>query len=131
VRYSNGAFPTEYGYTGQRADATTGLDYYGARYYDPLLAQFTSADTIMDGFNRYTYVGGNPTSATDPSGHELLTQDPAFDPGATAETGGGGGGGINPIPLLRVVGGALGFVGTLAWPPTVWLTAMIRCLPPA
>lgn len=43
LRYSNGAFPTEYGYTGQRADAATGLDYYGARYYDPLLAQFTSA----------------------------------------------------------------------------------------
>lgn len=37
-RYANGTMPTDYGFTGQRADAMTGLDYYGARYYDPQLA---------------------------------------------------------------------------------------------
>jgi hypothetical protein len=30
ARYASGTMPTDYGYTGQRADATTGLDYYGA-----------------------------------------------------------------------------------------------------
>ena len=70
VRYASGSLPTDYGYTGQRADASTGLDYYGARYYDPTLGQFTSADTVLaGGLNRYSYVGGNPTTATDPSGH--------------------------------------------------------------
>ena len=29
------------------------LDYYGARYYDPALGQFTSADTTASQLNRY------------------------------------------------------------------------------
>ena len=72
IRYANGSLPTDYGYTGQRRDASTGLDYYGARYYDPTVGQFTSADTEVDGSNRYGYVGGNPTTATDPSGHQVI-----------------------------------------------------------
>ncbi len=70
VRYSSGVFPTSKGFTGQRSDAAvSGLDYYGARYYDPRLGQFTSADSVLDGLNRYAYVGGNPETKTDPSGH--------------------------------------------------------------
>lgn len=68
--------PTSKGYTGQRADAATGLDYYGARYYDPLVAQFTSADDVLPGdgldpwgLSRYAYVEGNPIARNDPSGH--------------------------------------------------------------
>jgi RHS repeat-associated protein len=68
-RYASGTMSTDYGYTGQRADSTTGLDYYNARYYDPAGGQFASANTVSDGLNRYGYVGGNPTTATDPSGH--------------------------------------------------------------
>ncbi len=74
-RYSNGSSPTTLGYTGQRADASTGLDYYQARYYDPAAGQFTSADTVNDGLNRYGYVHGNPTTATDPSGHKMCMDD--------------------------------------------------------
>src|SRR6185437_7721050 len=69
TRYANGTMPTDYGFTGQRADSATGLDYYGARYYDPTLGQFTSADTVSDGLNLYAYVNGNPETFTDPSGH--------------------------------------------------------------
>jgi RHS repeat-associated protein len=78
VRYASGTMPsvTDHGYTGQIADATTGLSYYGARYYDPTLGQFTSADTTSaGGLNRYAYVGGNPETATDPSG--LRPEDPS------------------------------------------------------
>ena len=46
VRYSNGSLPGTRGYTGQHADAVSGLDYYGARYYDPAAGQFTSADPL-------------------------------------------------------------------------------------
>jgi RHS repeat-associated protein len=53
---------TDFGYTGQRADDSTGgLMYYGARYYLPGLMRFISADTVVPGaanpqaFNRYTY----------------------------------------------------------------------------
>jgi RHS repeat-associated protein len=49
VRYSNGTMPTDYGFTGQRADAATGLDYYNARYYDPAAGQFASADAVRPG----------------------------------------------------------------------------------
>ena len=63
--------PTSKGFTGQRQDASSGLDYYGARYYDPVLGQFASADSVADGLNRYGYVHGNPTTFTDPSGHRV------------------------------------------------------------
>ena len=70
-RYSNGSSPTSLGYTGQRADSSTGLDFYQARYYDPLAGQFTSADSVADGLNRYGYVAGNPTTNSDPSGRRI------------------------------------------------------------
>ena len=47
------ASPTDYGFTGQKVDASDGLMYYGARYYDPLLSRFTQPDTIVPG-------AGNP-----------------------------------------------------------------------
>jgi len=90
TRYSNGAMPTDYGFTGQYADASTGLDYYGARYYDPTLGQFASADTVMDGLNRYGYVDGNPVSYTDPSGHEeVALQRDSFGGDLSGEGGAG------------------------------------------
>jgi RHS repeat-associated protein len=67
-RYSSGGMPTDYGFTGQRQDSASGLNYYGARYYDASAGQFTSADVLQDGLNRYGYVHGNPTSYTDPTG---------------------------------------------------------------
>ena len=77
VRYANGTMPTAYGFTGQRADAVSGLDYYHARYYDPVAGQFSSADTVVPGgalslwgLSRYAYARGNPTSRTDPTGHD-------------------------------------------------------------
>src|SRR5688572_2009896 len=39
---------TSLDYTGQRKDGT-GLLYYHARYYDPALARFVSADSIVPG----------------------------------------------------------------------------------
>jgi RHS repeat-associated protein len=75
-RYSSGSTPTDYGFIGQHQDAVTGLDYFSARYYDPVAGQFTSADTILPGggydilgLSRYAYVEGNPIARTDPSGH--------------------------------------------------------------
>lgn len=58
-------------YTGQISDQqTTGLYYYNARYYNPLLAKFTQADTTNDQLNRYSYVSNNPIILTDPSGNQ-------------------------------------------------------------
>jgi hypothetical protein len=47
------------------------LDYYGARFYDPVVGVFVSADTVQgnaQGMNPYGYVGGNPETLINPSG---------------------------------------------------------------
>jgi RHS repeat-associated protein len=76
TRYSIGTMPSDHGFTGQIADSTSGLDYYGARYYDPVAGQFASADTVIPGngwdiwgLSRYAYVEGNPVNRTDPTGN--------------------------------------------------------------
>ena len=64
-------------FTGQRLD-DTGLYYYNARYYDPLIGRFISADSIVSdfknpqAFNRYSYVLNNPLKYTDPSGQDPI-----------------------------------------------------------
>jgi RHS repeat-associated protein len=75
------ALPTDYTFTGQKLDESTGLMYYGARYYDPALGRFVSADPIVpepgnpQDLNRYAYVRNNPLKYTDPSGHMLWPGD--------------------------------------------------------
>jgi RHS repeat-associated protein len=62
-RYNKGAMGTNKGFTGQYNDSLTGLDYYNARYYDPVDSVFLSADVAQgnsSGRNPYDYVGGNP-----------------------------------------------------------------------
>ena len=82
--------PTAKGFTGQRADALSGLDYYGARYYDAVAGQFTSADTVASGLSPYAYVKGNPETLTDPTGHRYTCP--------TGDCGGGGDGNPPPPP---------------------------------
>jgi RHS repeat-associated protein len=69
TRYDPGTMPTAKAFTGQRADAASGLDYYGARFYDPATDQFASADAVADGLNRFAYVGDSPEARVDPTGH--------------------------------------------------------------
>ena len=75
VRYSNGTTPTGYQYTNQLNQPDIGLYYYVARFYDPVIAHFVQADTIVPGagnpaaYDRYSYVLNNPISFIDPTGH--------------------------------------------------------------
>ena len=88
-------------FTGQRRD-DSGLLFYNARYYDPALGRFLSADTVVPGsgaltktfidtveaeawaapkggtanpqdLNRYSYTNNNPVTRTDSSGHIIDT----------------------------------------------------------
>ncbi len=85
-------------YTGQEQDPETGLYYYRARYYNPVLSRFISPDSIVpepgkpQSLNRYSYVLNNPTTLVDPNGH--YDSDPDGDvseggdaPGATGLSG--------------------------------------------
>ncbi|WP_232616678.1 RHS repeat-associated core domain-containing protein [Leptospira weilii] len=62
-------------YNSQELDRESGFYFYNARFYDPGIARFTSADAIIDGewdtqgWNRFSYVKGNPIGAKDPTGH--------------------------------------------------------------
>ncbi len=71
-RYMEGSLGTDKGYTGQFADSITGLDYYNARWYDPVSGRFVSPDSVQgnaQGMDPYAYVEGNPETRTDPTGH--------------------------------------------------------------
>ena len=65
---------SHYGYTGEEYDDETGLVYLRARYYDPSLGRFISADPFLGKMaepvtqNRYVYVKNNPLRYVDPRG---------------------------------------------------------------
>ena len=74
-RYGSSEEVAWYYFTGQYKDDESELMFYNARYYDPNLGRFITADTIvpypndLQSFNRYTYVSNNPVNMVDPSGH--------------------------------------------------------------
>ncbi len=74
TRSTSGGLNTDEKFTGQRLDQD-GLYYYGARYYDPGIGRFISADPIVpqwtnpQSLNRYSYCYNNPLVFVDPTGH--------------------------------------------------------------
>ncbi|NET56082.1 MAG: toxin [Symploca sp. SIO2E6] len=60
-----------YRYSGKERDGSTGLYYYGARYYAPWLGRWMSCDPAgtVDGNNMYGFVGGSPIVAKDIGGY--------------------------------------------------------------
>jgi RHS repeat-associated protein len=73
-----GTFGNSFQFAGEQRDASTGLDYLRARYYDSSLGRFVSADPFA-GFmsdpmslHNYQYAHANPTRYTDPSGYFSL-----------------------------------------------------------
>ena len=87
TRYSSGNSHTDFAYTGQMQ--VDDIYYYNARWYDPAIGRFMQADTIVpshqgtQGFDRYAYVNNNPIRFTDPSGHDVCSDQ--FDPGCMPE----------------------------------------------
>jgi RHS repeat-associated protein len=76
-------------YTGRENDGT-GLYFYRARYYDPLIARFAAEDLlrVRGGIDFYTYVAGRPTNAKDPTGLVIwLCTRPAFGTDAPFNSG--------------------------------------------
>ncbi len=77
---TSGTDDNDHKYTAQRLDDTTGLYYYGARYYDPSSGKFISPDSIVQAtmdpqsLDRYAYVRNNPIVNIDPSGYSWLSE---------------------------------------------------------
>jgi RHS repeat-associated protein len=55
-------------YTGQRWDWQAQVYYYGARFYDPRVANFHSRDPAREYMNPYAYVAWKPLVLNDPTG---------------------------------------------------------------
>jgi len=61
-------------FTGKEHDDSTGLSYFGARYYDPVVGRFMAVDPVgiqagnVHSFNRYAYSNNNPYRFVDPDG---------------------------------------------------------------
>lgn len=70
---------TTKGFTGHEHIASVGLINMNARIYDPQLGRFMAADPMVENLylsqilNRYSYVGNNPLSFTDPTGNSFLS----------------------------------------------------------
>ncbi len=101
MRYSSGTTPTDYTYTSQYSNMDDfGLLFYNARWYDPVLGRFTSADTVVpdgvQGYDRYAYVNNSPVDYNDPTGHKLCEDSmPGCGNGGEGNGNGGAGGGGN------------------------------------
>jgi len=67
--------PKRYRYSGKERDDSTGLYYYGARYYAPWLGRWLSPDPAgtAGGINLYMFVSGNPIRFIDAVGFEPIT----------------------------------------------------------
>jgi RHS repeat-associated protein len=80
-------------YTGHERDKETGLDYMLARYYEPAVGRFLSADPSRRGidkmnphtWNLYSYSLDNPVTLRDPSGKTpTISYAPNVTPGTVA-----------------------------------------------
>jgi RHS repeat-associated protein len=66
------------GFAGSPFDASTGLSYMGARYYDPVIGRFMGVDPVgfqegnVHSFNRYAYANNNPYRYIDPDGRDAV-----------------------------------------------------------
>ena len=57
-------------FTGKERDDETQLDYFGARYLDPMLGMWISVDPARQYQNPYLYAGNNPIMRIDPDGNQ-------------------------------------------------------------
>jgi len=106
-------------YTGKPEESLLGIQYFGARWYDPTIGQLMGVDPVgfqegnVHSFNRYTYANNNPYFYVDPDGKYGI-------PGAIYGTiAGGTGGYIASGGTLRekiigslsgaIAGGVVGF----------------------
>ena len=75
--------PEEHSFIGERFDASTGLLYLNARYFDPALGRFMQPDTSEVrqagvGTNCYAYSCNDPVNLSDRNGHAVEQNEPEY-----------------------------------------------------
>jgi RHS repeat-associated protein len=77
MRYSSGNTTTPKRFNAKEEQIDIGLYDYGARFYDPAIGRFVSADSVVpklgdpQNLNRYAYNRNNPLKYVDPTGHDF------------------------------------------------------------
>jgi RHS repeat-associated protein len=77
-------FESAYKYTGKELDQESGLMYFEARYYEPVVGRFVSVDPLVGApptaaflspefIHTYAYAGNNPIMFVDPDGKFVAT----------------------------------------------------------
>lgn len=86
----------KYKYNGKEYDTMHGLNQYdyGARQYDPAIAQFTTMDPLCEKYyhiSPYAYCGGNPVNRVDIDGRDIYefskTGEVTIKPDGTEDSG--------------------------------------------
>ena len=75
--YTSGT-PTKEKFTGKERDTETGLDYFGARYYDSSIGRWLAIDpkaSKYPAWSPYNYTMDNPLNLIDPDGMSALPPD--------------------------------------------------------
>jgi len=110
-------------FTGYDTEPISGLQYAGARFYDPELGMFLTHDPVRSTASPYGYCGGDPVNSTDPNGEcpwciaiiVAVAVATAIDAGIkTGDVGSALKAGISSVPMT-IAGGAVGgaFLGTV------------------
>jgi RHS repeat-associated protein len=78
IEERNNTWNTPYLFNAKELDEETGLYYYGARYYDPRVSIWLSADPHAENYyswSPYHYAGNNPIINIDPDGRDWYQHD--------------------------------------------------------
>ncbi|MBI4208930.1 MAG: hypothetical protein HY538_04410 [Deltaproteobacteria bacterium] len=114
---------TDYGYTGQKWDPETGLNFYGSRYYDGKLGRFISIDPWVNLTRQpYAYANNNPIYYIDVHGDYAMAAALPLLPG------------FGPVGIAIGIGILVGFGGYVAYeylktPPTTSTGDVSKDLP--
>ena len=76
--YNNSSANEKYKSTGKERDGESGLDCFGARYYDSGVGRWLAVDPMADkypGWSPYNYCANNPVKYTDPDGRLFIIDD--------------------------------------------------------
>ena len=70
VTSASGSLSNPYQFQTKEVHSTSGLVYFGARWYDPSIGRWLTPDPfgLVDGPNLYVYLQNSPLNAPDPWG---------------------------------------------------------------